>query len=135
MLVAADVNQRISAFTATQLQDVPLPATSPSRAVCNIHPHIYSLLLVIVLVQCSNSRRMRRLPSMRATWPMQRSHMSSLRWAWKPSDSSALARSEEHTSELQSLLRISYAVFCLQKKNIDTTYIPTQHLPTNNHTV
>src|SRR3546814_9645913 len=33
-------------------------------------------------------------------------------------------RSEEHTSELQSLMRISYAVFCLKKKNkqIKTTY-------------
>src|SRR3546814_2878615 len=31
-----------------------------------------------------------------------------------------LERSEEHTSELQSLMRNSYAVFCLQKKN--TTY-------------
>src|SRR3546814_2591660 len=30
------------------------------------------------------------------------------------------ARSEEHTSELQSLMRISYAVFCLKKKNIQT---------------
>src|SRR3546814_5021668 len=29
-------------------------------------------------------------------------------------------RSEEHTSELQSLMRISYAVFCLKKKNIVT---------------
>src|SRR3546814_3796264 len=29
-----------------------------------------------------------------------------------------LERSEEHTSELQSLMRISYAVFCLKKKNI-----------------
>src|SRR3546814_8980035 len=29
----------------------------------------------------------------------------------------AWARSEEHTSELQSLMRISYAVFCLKKKN------------------
>src|SRR3546814_4001999 len=29
-----------------------------------------------------------------------------------------IARSEEHTSELQSLMRISYAVFCLKKKNI-----------------
>src|SRR3546814_5491759 len=28
-----------------------------------------------------------------------------------------ITRSEEHTSELQSLMRISYAVFCLQKKN------------------
>src|SRR3546814_8895931 len=32
---------------------------------------------------------------------------------------SALSRSEEHTSELQSLMRISYAVFCLKKKNIN----------------
>src|SRR3546814_3905262 len=30
------------------------------------------------------------------------------------------ARSEEHTSELQSLMRISYAVFCLKKKNTTT---------------
>src|SRR3546814_5016958 len=29
-------------------------------------------------------------------------------------------RSEEHTSELQSLMRISYAVFCLKKKNKST---------------
>src|SRR3546814_8961107 len=29
-------------------------------------------------------------------------------------------RSEEHTSELQSLMRISYAVFCLKKKKIDS---------------
>src|SRR3546814_5400446 len=33
------------------------------------------------------------------------------------------ARSEEHTSELQSLMRISYAVFCLKKKNHRTTHI------------
>src|SRR3546814_7857882 len=36
-------------------------------------------------------------------------------------------RSEEHTSELQSLMRISYAVFCLKKKqtNIDTKHSGT----------
>src|SRR3546814_3166133 len=33
------------------------------------------------------------------------------------------ARSEEHTSELQSLMRISYAVFCLKKKNINNIII------------
>src|SRR3546814_7885091 len=33
----------------------------------------------------------------------------------------ALLRSEEHTSELQSLMRISYSVFCLKKKIIDAT--------------
>src|SRR3546814_3392299 len=35
--------------------------------------------------------------------------------------SALLPRSEEHTSELQSLMRISYAVFCLQKKQTNTT--------------
>src|SRR3546814_2293631 len=34
---------------------------------------------------------------------------------WSPEVT--LTRSEEHTSELQSLMRISYAVFCLKKKN------------------
>src|SRR3546814_4265820 len=33
------------------------------------------------------------------------------------STSDAVSRSEEHTSELQSLMRTSYAVFCLEKKN------------------
>src|SRR3546814_3702238 len=36
-----------------------------------------------------------------------------------------VGRSEEHTSELQSLMRISYAVFCLKKKNKYTT----MHIP------
>src|SRR3546814_10703297 len=38
----------------------------------------------------------------------------------------SLIRSEEHTSELQSLMRISYAVFCLQKKN-KKKYQTTHH--------
>src|SRR3546814_4328555 len=38
-------------------------------------------------------------------------------------------RSEEHTSELQSLMRISYAVFCLKKKNNNTYSQTTTHLP------
>src|SRR3546814_3948361 len=37
------------------------------------------------------------------------------------SPGSAATRSEEHTSELQSLMRISYAVFCLTKKKHTTT--------------
>src|SRR3546814_2237976 len=39
-----------------------------------------------------------------------------------------LDRSEEHTSELQSLMRISYAVFCLQKKIQQYTYHPNTTL-------
>src|SRR3546814_3289383 len=36
-------------------------------------------------------------------------------------------RSEEHTSELQSLMRISYAVFCLKKKNTQNNYTKTKN--------
>src|SRR3546814_8783107 len=53
-------------------------------------------------------------------------------------------RSEEHTSELQSLMRISYAVFCLKKKTIQRIYnithlnisttSPPQHRNHNTHT-
>src|SRR3546814_3720871 len=39
--------------------------------------------------------------------------------ATQPSDDFCVVRSEEHTSELQSLMRISYAVFCLKKKKIN----------------
>src|SRR3546814_10805205 len=48
-----------------------------------------------------------------------------------------VVRSEEHTSELQSLMRISYAVFCLKKKNKSTNNQPTQkvkHKHTHNKT-
>src|SRR3546814_2801555 len=37
-------------------------------------------------------------------------------------------RSEEHPSELQSLMRLSYAVFCLQKKNVNTNTNLTKHV-------
>src|SRR3546814_4908914 len=71
-------------------------------------------------------------------------------WAWlfsagQPTLSSLpaskeydLRRSEEHTSELQSLMRISYAVFCLKKKNEKlishytyTEYMTLRHAPNN----
>src|SRR3546814_8106885 len=39
-----------------------------------------------------------------------------------------LARSEEHTSELQSLMHISIAVFCLQKKKTNQTLISQHHI-------
>src|SRR3546814_6373304 len=38
-------------------------------------------------------------------------------------NSGILSRSEEHTSELQSLMRISYAVFCLNNKKIELAHI------------
>src|SRR3546814_4927130 len=48
------------------------------------------------------------------------------------SPNASACRSEEHTSELQSLMRISYAVFCLKKKKQkkNTTPVYNTHQPT-----
>src|SRR3546814_4658624 len=50
----------------------------------------------------------------------------------QPDASADHRRSEEHTSELQSLMRISYAVFCLKKKN-NTTKLDIYKNGTNNN--
>src|SRR5881396_4333526 len=52
---------------------------------------------------------------------------------WRSSPASARSRSEEHTSELQSLRTISYAVFCLKKKKINLKNINflLYHIPIN----
>src|SRR3546814_5637100 len=42
-------------------------------------------------------------------------------------------RSEEHTSELQSLMRISYDVFCLKKKKIYKQNTKPKQIPTQQH--
>src|SRR3546814_1330296 len=49
------------------------------------------------------------------------------------STSISVGRSEEHTSELQSLMRISYAVFCLKKKKNNNKNIPQTLI--NHHTI
>src|SRR3546814_10727796 len=65
--------------------------------------------------------------------PLQRAGAFKFRGAcnavWSLDDAAAArgvvthsSRSEEHTSELQSLMRISYAVFCLKKKTTNTKY-------------
>src|SRR3546814_9726317 len=68
----------------------------------------------------------------------QRANLLSLaQGIWRPEDRSGTsdegsgegecaARSEEHTSELQSLMRISYAVFCLNKKQSQNKTTPPQ---------
>src|SRR3546814_2577603 len=55
---------------------------------------------------------------------------------WNPRNARTMAvvRSEEHTFELQSLMRISYAVFCLKKKN-NTRTRTTNKLSTINRTM
>src|SRR3546814_5638715 len=49
-----------------------------------------------------------------------RQHLSRDSGALRPHDATKRARSEEHTSELQSLMRTSYAGFCLQTKQKNT---------------
>src|SRR3546814_2483303 len=71
----------------------------------------------------------RSRPTRRSRWP-RRSRKT------PPSRGSARAtgrRSEEHTSELQSLMRSSYAVFCLKKKTTDTPSYNKHHI-NKNHT-
>src|SRR3546814_4510865 len=54
-----------------------------------------------------------------------------------PSPGARESRSEEHTSELQSLMRISYAVFCLKKKKKNThtlSMTSTKHTKSNTNT-
>src|SRR3546814_10046531 len=53
--------------------------------------------------------------------PAIRRHSRASFASFSPSRPSNRSRTEEHTSELQSLMRISYAVFCLKKKNKNTT--------------
>src|SRR3546814_5562873 len=52
----------------------------------------------------------------RSRWVRSRARSAAGSARCRPSPTPT-ARSEEHTSELQSLMRISYAVFCLKKKN------------------
>src|SRR3546814_6889585 len=62
--------------------------------------------------------RLSRQPGAMASLPRRRARMAGD--AGAPLGAAAArpaSRSEEHTSELQSLMRISYAVFCLKKKN------------------
>src|SRR3546814_8425804 len=59
------------------------------------------------------------LPNSKRRWPMQCRRVNGI-------------RSEEHTSELQSLMRISYAVFCLTKKNKNKIKHKKIHYTTTN---
>src|SRR3546814_10811756 len=65
------------------------------------------------------SSRERRRPAARVPGPIARGRRAicAARVPKPHRVSNSATRSEEHTSELQSLMRISYAVFCLKKKN------------------
>src|SRR3546814_1779513 len=67
--------------------------------------------------------------------PRRQGHLANRVGAQSSADA---RRSEEHTSELQSLMRISYAVFCLKKKKTPAThthalYLAKQHTHSDAH--
>src|SRR3546814_4227361 len=67
--------------------------------------------ITLQAVQARLESTSRELETARGSLSELKEELKELRAEKKP------ARSEEHTSELQSLMRISYAVFCLKKKN------------------
>src|SRR3546814_8939923 len=102
-----------------------------SSDVCSSDLDLRLLRAIKVRYILSGAETPRRSRPLAITWPValarrkraSRSSVSSTRTrsalyhAWKSAaQSRSQNRSEEHTSELQSLMRISYAVFCLKKK-------------------
>src|SRR3546814_10626735 len=77
-------------------------------------PSSSTLKRVSMLSDCTKSEEVR--PQERSS-SARRPSSSSLMQIMPPLPAALMTRSEEHTSELQSLMRISYAVFCLKKKN------------------
>src|SRR3546814_4699126 len=84
---------------------------------------------------------LKNLPAAPARWlhalppigPPSRSHAARRPRRRPESFRPAAGRSEEHTSELQSLMRISYAVFCLKKKKKNTKKTRAHDLCQNNN--
>src|SRR3546814_10931423 len=79
----------------------------------------YTTLFRSLLLPCISSSYLQRKPTTRRPlakrWSRQRRYLFG-RCATGFDSVMPPVRSEEHTSELQSLMRISYAVFCLKKK-------------------
>src|SRR3546814_2623983 len=92
------------------------------------HRHLGRGALIILEVEAAIERRFRLDP--RIIEPLDIPEMGvgiddahrrvSLHQRHQADQPPSIIRSEEHTSELQSLMRISYAVFCLKKKNTAT---------------
>src|SRR3546814_4948976 len=67
-------------------------------------------------------------------YPRRHNHSGQNHSGTRKLDESWGLRSEEHTSELQSLMRISYAVFCLKKKKKQTISLKT-NIHTHEHSI
>src|SRR3546814_4545026 len=73
-------------------------------------------------------------PPLGSLWPLKSSLLPQITFtAWRSPQRwvEAASRSEEHTSELPSLMRISYAGFCLKKQKTRSTHEPPKHTDLN----
>src|SRR3546814_7010115 len=106
-----------STLTATLLPATTLFRSQPLEAVLAAHPRYAATLRPLLQTSSALGDDARPVPD-----PVRlEQHYSAVRSALRDArrkldDKHRPWRSEEHTSELQSLLRISYAVFCLIKK-------------------
>src|SRR3546814_984063 len=117
---SSDLGVRISGSRVGQIEKLPIIATGAKNG--DVHLP-------------TSPGRSARGPRMIPNRQLCRSGASITTLCHNPSAGSPSgARSEEHTSELQSLMRISYAVFCLKKKNTRThkhSHITTPHRQTH----
>src|SRR3546814_4745417 len=115
------MNRRPPRFTLT---DTRLPYTTLVRSLSSAAVVSHALAaqpegIRAVVTQDRTARGVRRVPA-RVFGDVAVGDEVATR-AVEPAEIDAMVRSEEHTSELQSLMRISYAVFCLKKKKNNTT--------------
>src|SRR3546814_10358363 len=84
---------------------------------------------------CAQPPHRAERPELRFDAPCSTPKPGSRRASFFPHAACRQCRSEEHTSELQSLMRISYAVFCLKKKKKTKKLVePTKNSTQNNMT-
>src|SRR3546814_7556903 len=95
--IYAPIAQRLGIyFIRTELEDL---------AFANLYPNRYSVMVKSVKAQLGDTRKLIREVEQTLATALREEGIGA----------SVVGRSEEHTSELQSLMRISYAVFCLKK--------------------
>src|SRR3546814_9646028 len=117
---------RISYWTSDVCSSYLLPGsvTSPSRLSREENPRVVAGSRKPDLYAVGLPIRFRRAANRvgRTRHGFSSGRQGKRRWRRRPTARPCLGRSEEHTSELQSLMRISYAVFCL-KKTTHRSYI------------
>src|SRR3546814_3354869 len=109
--------------------DTLLPYTTLFRSSCDKSLRAFLVSRLIKIARQKTTRQKLVVCYLTKSGQLSQRHkkLSSVNYCSSP----MLIRSEEHTSELQSLMRISYAVFCLKQTNINNILTKTDE--TINH--